>query len=257
MVSASRAVIANTAPRAIPALLGGSSGAARYDQGVSQFRHAPGTMMIHLALSDLPDWAAGAELKRFAYVHLAPSLQMMAQSYSDASNGLLPRDPVLVVGQPTAIDPSRAPEGKHILWIQVRMAPGDIKGDAARQIDARDWDSAKAPFAERVLDIIENYAPGLRAKILGKAIVSPADLEAENPNLVGGDQVCGSHHIAQNFIFRPVRGYADWSTPLKNLHLVGAGTWPGGGVGAGSGFCLLYTSPSPRDRTRSRMPSSA
>lgn len=237
-VSATRAVIANTAPSAIPTLLGGSSGDVRYDSGVAEFRHAPGTMMIHLALSDLPDWAAGAELKRFAYVHLAPSLQMMATAYSEAVNGLLPREPVLVVGQPTAIDPSRAPDGKHVLWVQVRMAPGTIKGDASRTIDARDWADAKEPFAERILDIIEGYAPGLRKKILSKTVVAPNELEAENPNLVGGDQICGSHHIAQNFIFRPVRGYADWSTPLKNLHLVGAGTWPGGGVGAGSGFML-------------------
>ena len=237
-IQANRAVIANTAPRAIPALLGGSTGSARYDKGVEKFRHAPGTMMIHLALDSLPDWAAGAELKRFAYVHLAPSMRMMAEAYSDAANGFLPREPVLVVGQPTTVDPSRAPTGKHTLWVQVRMAPGQIKGDAGGEIDALDWEDAKAPFAERVLDILERYAPGLRGKILGQAVVSPLDLEAENPNLVGGDQICGSHHIAQNFLFRPVPGYADWSTPVKNLHLVGAGTWPGGGVGGGSGAML-------------------
>jgi phytoene dehydrogenase-like protein len=237
-ITASHAVIANVAPHAIPRLLGGTSGSEKYDRGVAAFRHAPGTMMIHLALDSLPDWAAGAELKRFAYVHLAPSMRMMAEAYGDAVNGLLPREPVLVVGQPTTVDPSRAPAGKHTLWVQVRMAPGEIRGDAAGQIDTRDWDSAKGPFAERVLDILERYAPGLRGKILGQAVVSPRDLEAENPNLVGGDQVCGSHHIAQNFLFRPVPGFADWSTPVRNLHLIGAGTWPGAGVGGGSGAML-------------------
>ncbi len=94
-------------------------------------------MMVHLAVSGLPDWAAGEELKRFAYVHLAPDLDMMARAYSEAVAGLLPAEPVLVVGQPTAIDPSRAPEGKHILWVQVRALPAEIRGDAAGKIAAQ------------------------------------------------------------------------------------------------------------------------
>jgi len=237
-VDAAKAVIANTSPSALGGLLGGKSGDPAYDRGLAKFAHAPGTMMIHLATDGLPDWTAGPELQRFAYVHLAPTLRVMTEAYSDAVNGLLPREPVMVVGQPTAIDPSRAPEGKHVLWIQLRMAPGTILGDAAGKITASTWNEAREPLAERALDIIERYAPGLRSKILGRAIVSPADLEAENPNLVGGDQICGSHHIAQNFLFRPVPGYADWSTPVKRLHLVGAATWPGAGTGAGSGTML-------------------
>lgn len=237
-IDAARAVIANVAPGALPGLLGGSTGNARYDRGAERFAHAPGTMMIHLALDSLPDWAAGAELKRFAYVHLAPSLHQMAETYNDAKAGFLPREPVLVVGQPTTVDPTRAPAGKHTLWVQVRMVPGTVLGDAAGQIAGHDWAEIKEAYAERVLDLLERYAPGVRGKIIGQAVVSPTELEAENPNLVGGDQICGSHHIAQNFLFRPVPGFADWSTPIKALHLVGAGTWPGAGVGAGSGFML-------------------
>jgi phytoene dehydrogenase-like protein len=117
-------------------------------------------MMLHLAMDALPDWAAGAELKDFAYVHLAPSFRQMAQTYTDAMAGLLPAEPVLVVGQPTTIDPTRAPEGKHTLWVQVRMVPAEIAGDAKGEIDARDWETVKDAMAERVLDIIESYAPG-------------------------------------------------------------------------------------------------
>ena len=58
-------------------------------------------MMIHLALDDLPEWSAGEELRRFAYVHIAPSLDQMARTYQQAMAGLLPSEPVLVVGQPT------------------------------------------------------------------------------------------------------------------------------------------------------------
>ena len=236
-VMATRAVIANTAPAGLMRLTGGT-GAAPFDAAMRAFDHAPGTMMIHLALSGPPDWTAGAALKRFAYVHIAPSLDQMARTYTQARAGLLPDAPVLVVGQPTAIDPSRAPEGQHTLWLQVRMAPGTIRGDAAGRITATDWADAAGPFAERALSILEDHAPGMRARILARRIVTPAELEADNPNLVGGDQITGSHHLAQNFAFRPARGHADGTTPIEGLYLTGAAVWPGAGTGAGSGFLL-------------------
>jgi phytoene dehydrogenase-like protein len=236
-ITARRAVIANIAPRALVALTGGTQDAG-FDRRMQAFEHAPGTMMIHLALDGLPDWAAGEELKRFAYIHLAPSLDQMARTYAQAKAGLLPDEPAIVVGQPTVFDPTRAPQGKHVFWLQVRMVPGMIRGDAAGRIAATDWGAAGEPMAERVLDILERYAPGTRARILGQRIVTPAELEADNPNLVGGDQLCGSHHLAQHFLFRPARGHADGSTPLANLHLTGAAVWPGAGTGAGPGFLL-------------------
>jgi phytoene dehydrogenase-like protein len=236
-VSARRAVIAGVTPNAlIEKLLPGGSGRLKYDRRGRKFRFGPGTMMVHLALSGLPDWSAGKELKRFAYVHLAPDLDMMARVYSEAMTGLLPAEPVLVVGQPTAIDSSRAPEGKHILWVQVRMLPAVIRGDAAGKIAARDWDGAKGVYADRVIDIIERYAPETKAKVLARYVETPAELELENPNLVGGDQLAGSHHLSQNFIFRP--GWGGWRTPVKDLYLIGASTWPGAGTGAGSGYML-------------------
>lgn len=229
-------VIAGVAPGALPRLTGGLT--PRFDAAMTGFDHAPGTLMVHLALSDLPDWTASPELKTFAYVHIAPSLDQMARTYAQAKAGLLPDEPILVVGQPTTVDPSRAPEGRHTLWLQVRMAPGTILGDAKGQIAADDWDQAAEPFTQRALDILEAHAPGTRAKILGMRIVPPTELERDNPNLVGGDQVCGSHHLTQHFLFRPARGHADGSTPIPNLHLTGAAVWPGGGTGAGAGYLL-------------------
>jgi len=237
--TATKAVIANVAPGALPGkLLPNGSGDTGFDGAMKKFRHAPGTMMIHLALDGLPDWKAGAELQKFAYVHVAPSLDQMARTYQQAVAGLLPDEPVLVVGQPTTVDPSRAPDGKHVLWVQVRALPAEVKGDAAGEIAPAHWDEIKERYADRALALIEAHAPGLGAKILGRTVFSPIDLERENPNLVGGDQICGSHHISQNFLFRPARGYARWNTPIQNLHLVGAATWPGAGTGAGSGFML-------------------
>ncbi|QBF30510.1 NAD(P)/FAD-dependent oxidoreductase [Thalassococcus sp. S3] len=235
-VNAAKAVIANVAPGALRKLAG-ETGHERYDREMAQFQHAPGTMMIHLALDALPNWRA-AELKKFAYVHLAPSLEQMARTYAQAKAGKLPDEPVIVCGQPTVVDPSRAPAGKHVLWLQVRMVPGQIKGDAKGEIDALTWADAAEPFANRVLDIVERYAPGLRDSILGQHVVTPDMLEADNPNLVGGDQVCGSHHLHQHFLNRPVRGFADGRTAIRNLYHTGAAVWPGGGTGAGPGTLL-------------------
>lgn len=235
-ITARRAVIAGIAPRALPRLTGKTAPA--FDRAMTGFRHAPGTMMIHLAMDGLPDWRAGEALQRYAYVHIAPSLDQMARTYAQAQAGLLPDEPILVVGQPTAHDPSRAPGGKHVLWVQVRMAPGQISGDAKGEIATTDWTQAAEPFAERALSLLEANAPGTRAKILARRIVTPVELEADNPNLVGGDQVCGSHHLAQHFLYRPARGHADGSTPLQQLHLTGAAVWPGAGTGAGPGYLL-------------------
>jgi phytoene dehydrogenase-like protein len=195
-------------------------------------------MMIHLARSDLPAWSAGPELRRFAYVHLAPSFAAMAKTYTEALDDMLPGEPALVVGQPTAIDPSRAPSGQHVLWVQVRVLPSRIRGDAAGTIAGTDWDTAKEAFADRVIGIIERYAPGFAGNILARAVLSPADLERDNPNLVGGDSLGGSHHLNQNFFFRPAFGWSRYRTPVERLYIVGASTWPGAGTGAGSGFML-------------------
>lgn len=236
-LTASRAVIANTHPSLLAnKLVPGID--QRFAKSANKFRAGPGAMMIHLALDSLPDWSDSTDLKRFAYVHLAPSYDVMSAVYHETMSGLLPREPVLVVGQPTALDPGRAPDGKHVLWVQVRVVPYDIKGDAAGSIEARHWDDAKGPYSERVLDLIERYAPGLRGKILGSSVMSPLDLERANPNLVRGDSLSGSHHLDQNFLFRPAGGWSRYRTPVKDLYMIGASTWPGAGTGVGSGYML-------------------
>jgi phytoene dehydrogenase-like protein len=184
-------------------------------------------------------------------------MEDMSLAYQQAVAGLLPERPTLVVGQPTAVDPSRAPEGKHVLWVQVRVVPSIIGGDAAGTMEHRDWDQAREPYADRVLDIIEDYAPGTRDKVLARHVLTPADLEADNPNLIGGDSLGGSHHLMQHFFLRPFPGWTKYRTPVEDLYMCGAGTWPGAGVGAGSGYLLgkRLTAPSPLASLKERFTS--
>lgn len=145
-------------------------------------------MMIHLALNDLPDWDADPELSEFTYVHIAPGVDDLAETYTATQNGYLPESPMLVVGQTTGVDESRTPDDGHILWVQMRALPSEIEGDAD-EIEATDWEAAAELMADRILDKLEMYAPGIRDSIRDWDVHSPVDLEATNPNLVGGDSV--------------------------------------------------------------------
>ena len=160
-------------------------------------------------------------------MHIGPYLDDMAMTYTQAAAGRLPDSPTLVVGQPTISDPTRAPEGRHTLWVQVRVLPSHP--------DEGSWDDIAEAYADRVIDKIEEYAPGLRSHILARKVLSPVDLERANANLIGGDSLGGSHHPAQFFFLRPVPGWWRHRSPVDRLFVCGASTWPGGGVGGGSG----------------------
>lgn len=234
VVRASRAVVASVTPRALLGLTDEQLPQLEAQRARS-WRHGPGTMMIHLALSGLPDWRAD-DARRSFYVHIATSLDYLARAYQESLAGLLSAEPFCVVGQPTIYDPSRAPAGKHVLWIMVRCVPAVIRGDAAGKIEGRAWTrEVKEAFADRVIDLIESYAPGLRDKILARAIHAPKDLEDLNPNLVGGDINAGSCHLDQFYGQRPFPRYAHHRMPIPGLYMCGASTWPGAGASPGSG----------------------
>lgn len=235
-LEAQRAVIACVTPTALfGRLLDADELPARTLEEARRYRYGPGTMMLHLALDGAVPWAAGGDLHEFAYVHVAPYVEQLAATYTEAMNGLLPAEPLLVVGQTSAVDPTRAPAGQHVLWVQVRALPAEIRGDAAGTIDARTWEEAAGPMADRVMAKLERYAPGLGGRVLERAVLTPADLERHDPNLVGGDSLAGSMQLRQSFLFRPFPGAAGHRTPVEGLYLCGASTWPGAGVNALSG----------------------
>ena len=234
-------VVANVNPALLPKLL--PEGCLdKAQRQVTTFRPGLATMMIHCALDELPQWRA-EDAGRFNYVHVGGTIDDMAMAYTQAAAGKLPDRPVLVVGQPTLSDPSRAPEGKHVLWVQVRVLPTQLASGES-------WADAGEAYADRVLAILEEHAPGLWASIRGRAVFTPADLEAANRNLIGGDSLGGSHHPAQYFFLRPRPGFTRHRTPVAGLYLCGAGTWPGAGVGGVSGSLVADAIAAPEPSSR-------
>ncbi len=225
---ARRALLADTGPGAMVRLAGEEAFPKSYLDGVRRFRYGSGVFKIDLALSGVAPWAA-EEMREVGVVHVTGDLDAMARSAFEIRRSLLPREPLLVVGQQSLADPTRAPDGGQTLWIECHV-PSVPLGDAASQIDAGDWNAAREPFLERCLARLEAHAPGLRGMIIGVSTHTPDDLEHEDPNLVGGDIGGGSSAIDQQLIFRPVTGWFRYRTPVKGLYLCSASAHPGGGV---------------------------
>ncbi|MDR2189563.1 MAG: NAD(P)/FAD-dependent oxidoreductase [Azonexus sp.] len=209
-----------------------------------RWRYGRGNMQIHLALSAPPEWPDAA-LARVGYLHLSGGPDAVSRAVNEAERGLLPAEPTICVGQATALDPSRAPPGRHILWVQLPECPRQPLGDAAGLIEVPPggrWTVAlREAYADRIIERLARQAPNLKASLLARAVLSPADLEGLNMNLVGGDPYGGECSLDQYFLWRPLRATRNHETPIAHLWHIGASTHPGPGLGGGSGFHLAKT----------------
>ena len=232
-IEAARAVLANVTPKQLYGdLLGVDVPEAR------RFRFGRGEMQIHFALSEPPRWHGDERLGRTAIVHLTPGLDGVSRAVNEAERGLLPAEATVVVGQPLAVDPSRAPDGRWILWIQLQEVPSRPKGDAAGELDTGDgtWtEELRERYADRIQARIAAHAPNFESSILRRVTLSPADVEAANPNMPGGDIYSGSCALDQNLLWRPRPALPGHRTAVDGLWHIGASTHPGPGLGAGSG----------------------
>jgi phytoene dehydrogenase-like protein len=203
-----------------------------------------GDMQIHFALSSPPEWR-DPELAQVPLVHLTESMEQVCLSVTEANNGLIPTRPTIAIGQPAMVDPSRAPAGGAILWLQMQEMPARLTGDARGEIDVPAdgrWTQAiRERVADRIQQRMEAVMPGLASKIVGRRAYSPADLQAMNCNLVGGDPYSGICSPDQFFWLRPfagVKGRRSHETPYLNLYQIGASTHPGPGLSGASGWLV-------------------
>ena len=238
-VRAERAVVANVTPtqlygRLLPDPAVPGSPAAH----VRRYRYGRSAMQIHFALSEPARWEGDDRLGATAIVHLTPGLDGVSRAVNEAERGLLPAEATVVVGQPLTMDPTRAPGGAGLLWIQLQELPWRVKGDAAGEIPigAGTWtDEVRERYADRIQARIARHVPNLESSLRRRVVLSPADLQAANINLHQGDPYSGSLALDQNFVWRPFAESPGHATPVDRLWHVGASTHPGPGLGAGSG----------------------
>lgn len=207
-------VIADVMPHALLRMAGDALG-GWYRRAVRRFVYGPATLKVDWALDGPIPWL-NHEVASAGTVHVAGSEQDLLSAIAQSANGLPPR-PFLLLGQQSIADPSRAPEGQHTAWAYTH-GPQDA-----------DWPALTDRHVDAMEAQIERFAPGFRDRILARHVLGPADLEARNANLVGGD-VGGGSYVLRQAVFRPIPSPSPYRTPLQGLFLGSAATFPGGAV---------------------------
>jgi phytoene dehydrogenase-like protein len=160
-------------------------------------------------------------------MHICPSIEYVERAWDDAKYGSPSGRPLLELTIPTMYDPTLAPAGKHIMGIFLQYAPYTLRGST--------WDELREPFGDRVIALIEQYAPGFRSLIEHRQVLTPLDMERRF-GITGGNIFHGEMSLDQMFVMRPVAGWARYRTPLEGLFLCGSGAHPGGGVMGAPGY---------------------
>ncbi len=188
------------------------------------------SVKINLAVSELPRVKGfaleGLEPYHYGIMEINSPLSQMDWDQAQAVQGIPAKNSHVEVCFPTVHDPSLAPEGKHIVTIDVNSQPYTLK-------DAH-WDDVKERRADEVIQQLAEHFPNLPGSIEHRQVLSPLDLE-RLLGLSGGHALHGDMSPDQLLFMRPVRGYGDYRTPIPGLYLCGAGTHPGGGVTGANG----------------------
>ena len=202
----------------------------RFAAAIRAYRCEGTSVKINLAVDRLPIAAAvdGDRVQPYhrGIMEVNPTVAEMDWAQAQARAGRPADDPHVELCIPTVHDPSLAPPGKHVVTIDVNSQPYSLaKGD---------WAAIRDQLADRAVAKLEGYFPGLTASITDRQVLAPTDLESRL-GIWGGHALHGEMSFDQLFNLRPVRGWADYRTPVRDLWLCGAGTHPGGGVTGANG----------------------
>jgi phytoene dehydrogenase-like protein len=209
-----RAVLCDLSPRPLLGIAGHKF-PGWFRRKLERYRYGMGAFKMDWALSEAIPWAA-QECRRAGTVHLGGTLDEIAAAERETWNGRIVDRPFVLLSQPTLFDPSRAPAGRHVAWGYCHVPHGST-----------------VDMVERIENQIERYAPGFRDCVMGRSVMTPADLEARNANLVGGDIAGGVCDVRQ-FFTRPT--WRNYGTPVKGLYLCSSSTPPGVGVHGMCGY---------------------
>ena len=216
-----RVILFDVTPRALSRIAGDRL-PDRYRRSLDRFRYGNAVAKVDFALSGPVPWTDD-RLAAAATLHVGGTRQEMEASEADVAAGRHPQDPYVLVSQPTPFDPSRAPEGKHVLWAYTHVPRGSVE-DRTEAITAK----------------IERYAPGFRDTILASVSRSAVDVERHNPNYIGGDIAAGDVTVTQ-LLARPVLSATPWRTAARGLYLCSSSTPPGPAVHGLAGYYAAMT----------------
>jgi phytoene dehydrogenase-like protein len=190
---------------------------------VRRYKYRGSSGKVNLALDALPEFkcmpGVGPHLR--GAISISPSIEYMERAYDDAKYGDYSKHPYIDMVIPSLTDPSVAPPGKHVLSCFVQYAPYKLKQGT--------WDDKREAFGDTVINTLAEYAPNIKNIIVGRQVLTPLDLEREW-GLTEGNIFQGELSLEQLFFLRPVPGWAQYRTPIKNLYMCGSATHPGGGI---------------------------
>ena len=191
-----------------------------FKRRIKAFKAGSGTFRMNVALSELPRFTCLPEPGEHhqSGIIIAPTLDYMDEAFLDVKRYGWSKKPIVEMLIPSTIDDSLAPPGQHVASLFCQQFAPD-----------HDWDADEGKAADCIVDTVEAYAPGFRASILGRQILSPLGLERKF-GLAGGDIMHGNMSLDQLWAARPVLGNGAYRGPMKGLYMCGAGTHPGGGV---------------------------
>jgi phytoene dehydrogenase-like protein len=209
--------IFDTSPSALLTIAGDSL-PQRSQRAYARWRYGPAAFKLDLAVEGGIPWTAPA-CRRAGTVHVCGTMAEIVAAEAAVHRGQMPERPFVLVAQQYLCDPGRSAGAVHPVWAYAHV-PAGYSGDAT----------------ESILGQLERFAPGVRERIVGSHVTTPADFERYNPNYVGGDIATGANDLRQ-LLVRPRVATDPYATGMPGVFLCSAATPPGGGV---HGMCGYY-----------------
>jgi phytoene dehydrogenase-like protein len=181
---------------------------------------------VNLALSGLPAFSGLDSSGLSGRIRIAPDLDYLERAFDHSKYGRYSTEPYIELTIPSVADASLAPKGAHVLSAYVQFAPYELRQES--------WDAARESFGAMVVDTMERYAPGLRSLIIAQQVITPLDLERDY-GFIGGHIFHGELALDQLLTMRPLLGWGQYRSPIRDLYLCSSGTHPGTGLTGGSG----------------------
>jgi phytoene dehydrogenase-like protein len=190
------------------------------------------TMVMYFALDRPLQFKAGEGAGSGAYVHISPpGFNVASQSAVESMSGMLPKEPFMLLCNDSIVDPTRAPDGKGLLKIMVYAVPYKVLGDAGGDIQGGDWKDIKEAYADRMVELLTRYyMPDFKPSIIARVVHSPVDQENGVVTAVKGTNTHGATPPYQTGAMRPIPELGQYRTPVKNVYMCGAGSFPGPGI---------------------------